>query len=526
MKLNHKLFLSLIVLLTVVLRFYNLSTNPPSLYWEEAALGYDAYSILKTGKDFHSNSWPLVAFESFGDFKPSLYFYATVPFIVIFNLTPLAVRFPSALFGSLTVFLVYLLVKNLTKKPNLSLLSALFLSLSPWHLQFSRAAFEANLGLFLVTLGVWLFLKSLKKSNLLFLSVIFLSLSMYTYHSNRILVPLLGLGLGLIYLKPILKNKLKTILAALLFILVSLPLASKLNTPQVKQRFLQTSAFSNPQIIIESNQKIQEDGRGLVPRLIHHRFFSYSKGFLSHYLDHFKFDYLFLTGDLNPRHSIQYTGQLYLIQFPLLLIGLFYFFKEKKKVLLPIFLWLILTPVPAALTKATPHALRSLSLVVPFSILSSYGLVKLLKQKWLVYLCFLIFLFEVLRHQYIYHQNYPKLHQFHWQYGYQQAIKYLKPIKNDYQTVYFTRELGRPSIYYWFFSQTDPQLVQTANNQVKKDQGEFLEFENLIFGLPKNNQYSKNSLIIATPNDQIPLKNPIKIIYDLNHEPVFEIYQN
>jgi len=87
-----------VLILAAVLRFYHLGFNPPSPYWEEAALGYDAYSILKTGKDFHGHSWPLIAFESFGDYKPSLYFYATVPSVAIFGLNTFAVRFPSAFF--------------------------------------------------------------------------------------------------------------------------------------------------------------------------------------------------------------------------------------------------------------------------------------------------------------------------------------------------------------------------------------------------------------------------------------------
>ena len=104
-----KYLIYLILALAFFLRFYRLDSNPSSLYWEEAALGYDAYSILKTGKDFHGNFLPLVAFESFGDYKPSLYFYAAVPSIAIFGLNEFAVRFPSALFGTLTVLLVYFL---------------------------------------------------------------------------------------------------------------------------------------------------------------------------------------------------------------------------------------------------------------------------------------------------------------------------------------------------------------------------------------------------------------------------------
>lgn len=526
MKKINKLFLGLILLLAIFLRFNNLSGNPPSLYWEEASLGYDAYSILKTGKDFHGHSWPLVAFESFGDYKPSLYFYTTVPFIALFDLTPQAVRFPSALFGSLTVLLIFLLSKQFFKKPTVPLLSSLILAISPWHLQFSRAAFEANLGLFLVILGVWLFIKGSKKHSWLIISVIPLSLSMYTYHANRVFVPLLGLSLGLFYFKKLLKSKTKAILALLIFILLTLPLALKLNTPEVKQRFLETSAFSDPKLLIQSSQLILEDNGGLIPRLIHHRFFNYSKVFILNYLDHFKLNYLFFSGDLNPRHSVQSVGNLYLIQLPLLLLGLFWLIKSKKLAILPIILWLILAPTPAALTKTTPHALRSLSLVIPLSIISAYGFSKLLKRKWLTIICLLTLLFEFSRHQYIYHLDYPKLHQSHWQYGYQELVEYLEPIKADYQTIYLTRELGRPSIYYWFYAKTNPALVQAVNSTVQKDQGEFLEYENIKFGLPNNHQYNSNSLIITGPNDKLSLSNPIKIIYNLNHEVVFKLFQN
>lgn len=524
MKKLDKLFLALILSLAIVLRFFNLSSNPPSLYWEEAALGYDAYSILKTGKDFHGHPWPLVAFESFGDYKPSLYFYATVPFVALFDLTPLAVRFPSALFGSLTILILFFLTKQFFKKPTIPLLSSLFLAISPWHLQLSRAAFEATLGLFLVTLGVWLFIKGTQKNNWLIISVIPLTLSMYTYHANRVLVPILGLALGLFYLKNLLSFKTRAIPALLIFIIWSLPLTSKLNTPAVKQRFLETSAFSSLQPIIESNQFILEDGGGLIPRIIHHRFFSYSKVFFLNYFDHFRLDYLFFSGDLNPRHSTQSVGSLYLVQLPLLLLGLFSLIKLKKSTLNPIIIWLLLAPVPAALTLATPHAIRSLSLVIPLSILSTYGFSIILKQKWLKLFCLLILLFEFSRYQYIYHLDYPKLYQSHWQYGYQELVEYLEPIKDDYQNIYLTRELGRPSIYYWFYTKTNPALVQASDSIVQKDQGEFLEFENLKFGLPSNNQYSSNSLIITGPTDNLSLDNPIKIIYNLSNEPVFYLY--
>ena len=108
-----KLVLIAIILLAAILRFYKLAEVPPSLYWDEASLGYNAYSILKTGHDEHGVFLPITNFAAFGDYKPPGYVYMTVPSIALLGLSELAVRFPSALFGTLTVFLTYLIAKKL-----------------------------------------------------------------------------------------------------------------------------------------------------------------------------------------------------------------------------------------------------------------------------------------------------------------------------------------------------------------------------------------------------------------------------
>ena len=126
-----------------------------------------------------------------------------------------------------------------------------------------------------------------------------------------------------------------------------------------------------------------------------------------------------------------------------------------------------------------PHALRSLALVIPLTILSAYGLLNL--KKPLLIIASLIIFFEASRYLYLYHQTYPRIYASHWQYGYSEMINYVNSVKDNYQKIFITRELGRPSIYYWFYSKTDPSLVQIQNDLVKKDQGEFLEFENISF---------------------------------------------
>src|SRR5271155_5871448 len=103
----------LIVLLGAFLRFYQLGINPPSLTWDEVAWGYNAYSVGIDGRDEFGHFLPYTSFISFGDYKPPVYAYLTVIPVWFFGLTELAVRFPSALFGTLTVLLTYFLVKEI-----------------------------------------------------------------------------------------------------------------------------------------------------------------------------------------------------------------------------------------------------------------------------------------------------------------------------------------------------------------------------------------------------------------------------
>ena len=203
--------LVLIFIIAFVLRFWHLGSNPPSLSWDEAAWGYNAYSLGLTGKDEFGRFLPLDYLESFGDFKPPVYAYLTVLPVKIFGLNEFAVRFPSALLGTLTVLLVYYLVNelfinelkrenklvnSLTRNKLIALIASFLLAISPWHIILSRAAFEANVATFFLVAGVTFFLiGTRKKSWFLLLSAASFALSLNTFNTARIVAPLLILGL-------------------------------------------------------------------------------------------------------------------------------------------------------------------------------------------------------------------------------------------------------------------------------------------------------------------------------------------
>src|SRR3989304_1484349 len=107
---NGKVILLILVLvLATFLRLWRLDINPPGLTPDEAALGYNAYSILKTGRDEYGDLLPII-FKSFGDYKPGFYVYLTVPFVAVFGLNEWSVRLPSALSGVLAIFLIHSIV--------------------------------------------------------------------------------------------------------------------------------------------------------------------------------------------------------------------------------------------------------------------------------------------------------------------------------------------------------------------------------------------------------------------------------
>src|SRR3990167_8742234 len=80
----NKFYFIAILVLAGFLRMYRLGDIPNGLYQDETAIGYNAYSILQTGKDEYGKTFPLY-FQSFGDWKLPVYIYVTVPSVAFFG---------------------------------------------------------------------------------------------------------------------------------------------------------------------------------------------------------------------------------------------------------------------------------------------------------------------------------------------------------------------------------------------------------------------------------------------------------
>jgi 4-amino-4-deoxy-L-arabinose transferase-like glycosyltransferase len=103
---NMKWVIVGIVTIASLLRLPYLNTHMVSLYGDEIAIGYNAFSIVKTGRDEFGRFMPL-QFQSWGDQKNPTYIYAVSAVQLITGATPASVRIPSAISGVLTVYLTY-----------------------------------------------------------------------------------------------------------------------------------------------------------------------------------------------------------------------------------------------------------------------------------------------------------------------------------------------------------------------------------------------------------------------------------
>lgn len=468
---NKKILLLLIVLLACFLRFWNIEQIPPSMYWDEVSQGYNSYSILQTGKDEHGEFFPIARFNAFGDYKAPVYIYLDAPFIALLGKTTLGVRFPSALFGTLTVLLTYFLVKEIffsnKKKEILGLFSAFFLAISPWHIQLSRAAYEANIATFFTVTAVYLFfLAKRTKAWIFFPSVLFFVVAFYAFNAHRIFVPLLVIFLCILFFKELLVKEKMVILAGIMGIILLIPFLFYLRSPESKLRFNEVNIFSDIDVIKQSNKLISEDNNSPVAHIIHNRRVLFGLLYVKHYFDFFNPTYLFFSGDGNPRFSLRDNGQLFLWGLPLLLIGGYMLCTQKKKSTIVLLGWFLLAPVAAATARETPHALRSETFIPTYEIIAAFGAVQLLDfiqnfraviRRILIgiFTTIVVISLYIFLHNYFVH--YPVFYSYEWQYGYKEAVKEAELHKKDYDVIAFTESYGRPYIYTLFYGDLQPE---------------------------------------------------------------------
>lgn len=478
-----KILLGAIFILGVALRFFRLTEVPPSLNWDEVSHGYNAYSILKTSRDEWGQFLPLANFRAYGDYPLPVNLYLTIPSIIVFGLNEFAVRFPSALLGSLIIVVEYFLSYSIIRNKKVALLSALFLAISPWLILPSRSVFQSTIALFFFTLGLTLFLGSVRRPILFPLSILFYGLSAYSYHTSRILTVLL-LPFLLVYFIKVVWPKARS---RKLLVLSSISIVGIFFVPLL---FILSSsgaqARANWVFLLDQgavNRIIEERNRSELPsffkRLAYNRVNYFVSEFTKNYVDYFLPEFLFIKGGTQYQFSVPGKSLLFLPMLPFFYGGLLWLVwkivKDRSPGVMLTAAWLFLAPVPAAITQGEFHVLRS-SLMLPIVVmLIAFGVERFMKflksSRPLFLLGTLVILGSIVISLEVYLRDllvgYPQKYSWAWQYGYKQVVEPVKESYNSYDRFLITKKYGEPHEFILFYWPWDPASFRNDKNLVR-----------------------------------------------------------
>jgi 4-amino-4-deoxy-L-arabinose transferase-like glycosyltransferase len=492
MKINYKLILLLIILLAAFMRLWKIDKVPVSLFGDELDVGYQAYSILKTGRDYNGNFMPL-HFQSLAEWRTPLYLYSAVPTVAVFGISPLGIRLPAVIFGVLNIWMMYLMVtellyyglkekggKEIFYNRIISLTAAFLLAISPWHLQYSRAGFEVTELLFFYLSGIYFFFKSLRNPKCLWLSAISFGLTPWIYSTAKLFTPILLLFLLVVWFKDIIRFPKKELVKSILaFLLLGLPMVYAVFFSGGSQRFNYISIFTDPSMEGDigfarlNDAAFEGQNRNIIlkisSRVIHNKYTYWGKKILDNAYSAFSTNFLFNMGDLNRRHNIEGMGELYKADALPLVIGiiLFFAFFKSSKIKLFILFWLLAGVIPSSLTRdGATHATRLILILTPLIFLIAYGLIKfviLLPRHWkavfiAAYCMLLAVNFYFYQHNYWVHN--PWYSERWWHAGFKETISYLKANENLYDKIIFSNADEPPAIFLAGWYQFPPDQWQ------------------------------------------------------------------
>ncbi len=480
--------------LGVGVRTFRLDGVPPGFHWDEACVGYDAYSILKTGRDHHGHFLPLNE-EAFNDYRRPLLTYSLIPLIELLGLKVTTVRLGAALWGISGLVAITALAGLMLGWPGAAA-AAVFAAVSPWHLSFSRVALQGGSGaatISIATLFFWLWLKR-HRGIWLYLSAFVFGLSLYSFTIADAFTPLFLGFLALLYWREFRDAGAQSLRAASLLVLLAIPLAASfaMYPAQMNARFDWLSILTPAGCA----------GCTITPLSV--RLMTSAAGFLGY----FDPSFLFVHGDRGDHGRLMHVpgfGQLLPEQAPLIALALFALVAgTRRKTAVFLLGWTILATLPAAVIRplgaesvepgkllptawilfdrstatlpdtpwlifSHPDSRHTVLAMVPWILLSALGFATLLeltssRRVLRIALCAALAagtLFHSGRFIRAYFIDYPMLAAPYFQYGWEQVMEHLGPPGDGIQRVVITRRGPEPYIYVLFFGHYPPERFQT-----------------------------------------------------------------
>jgi len=478
---SKHLLLIAIIAIAAALRLYSLDNVPPSASLDESSIGYNAYSVVKTGGD-EFGAFPLVSQRGYDDYRRSTYLLLVAPFVSVLGLNVVAVRLPAVILSILTVWALFGIARLLVKKPEgfsnlFAYLSAFFLAISPWHVYISRIGHESNACLSFLVFAIFFFLKGLESKKYLLPSVVFFTLSMISYYSGQVLVPLLVTALSIIYRKKLFKiifSDKKSKLISLGVIVLAIPIVWSVFSPEALIRFRGTSTFDPSaheklfsERVLKRNEAVKN--KDIVGSVIYNQRLFPLVVLTQGYLDHFNPQWLFFN-DAKGIFKAPHVGLLYPWQLPFIVLGIILLILSKR-VNYPsrflLLIWFLLGPLPASIATQTPHAMRAYNGLPTWELFTGFA-VTYIAFRFARYkiplvatvLLIAIFSFQLFYKNYFY--TFPKEQSKSFQYAYGKALGYVIENEGKYEKIVISNTDGTFQSYmiFLYYSKYDPTLYQ------------------------------------------------------------------
>jgi len=494
---RHLIVLFLLLGIATALRFYQLGQIPEGFHADEAAYGYNAYSVLKTTRDEYGRFMPMI-FESFGDYKAGVYSYLSIPFIAIFGLNEFAVRFPSAIFGVLFVILSYAIVMKLSKNKELALIVVGVATFSPLGILLSRVQSDPLICVvfFFLAFYCWLVWVETKKIQFLVCLLCSMVVSFFTYTLTRLFAIPFFLLIGAFYWRTYTESAKRTfsVILGVIFLVITL-----LSVTSAGTRLSQIHIFSKQDVQLLLDEAIREDGvgnvSGLGTRIIHNKVVAYARYMLINYSEYVSPQFLFFQAEQPLREQIPGMGVIFIIELPLLLIGVYQSVRRRLSYGIISTLWILLVPaILSVVSGETPNIHRFFLAALPLHVLVGIGILFLYKTifpKNIVIVGITVLALYILSTAYFFHQLFvhqPTHFPYYRGYAYKQLVNELPKYYTKYNKIVITKANESPYIYILFFGAYNPKQYQLSGSHRDLDYQGFDKYVFVPYDCPSFNE--------------------------------------
>lgn len=252
---KYVFYMIAIIIFGIFVRIYEFGTLPAGLNQDEAYAGYEAYSLMKYGKDTFGYSFPCY-FTAWGSGMNVLESYLAIPFIKLFGLSVFTFRLPQLICACISLPVFYLLLKEIFNRKH-ALVGLSVLAICPWHIMLSRWGLESNLAPAFLLFGFYFFVKGIRNNKFFILSAVMYGVALYSYAITWTVVPITVFlcGIYLLLTKQKLAWQYIILSAAILFVLaIPLLLFVLVNNGYIEE--IRTGFFSVPKMLVMRDSEI------------------------------------------------------------------------------------------------------------------------------------------------------------------------------------------------------------------------------------------------------------------------------